>query len=145
VARRAIAWLLWWAGSWLAFQLLAGDWNRIEWVGGACVATVAATLADAIRTAARVEPRLPLAQLRALPSALAAVVVDFGLLVVALVRRRPGRYVVRELEPTAAAQQGPTVLVSGLSPNAFVVELDADRGTVLLHDLVPRRASERPA
>jgi hypothetical protein len=37
------------------------------------------------------------------------------------------------------------VLVAGYSPNAYVVDVDVDEGTVLLHDLVPWRRSEEPA
>jgi hypothetical protein len=31
------------------------------------------------------------------------------------------------------------------SPNAYVVDYDLERGTVLLHDLVPNEQSEAPA
>jgi hypothetical protein len=37
------------------------------------------------------------------------------------------------------------VLIAGWSPNAYVVDIDEESGTVLLHDLVPNRASEEPA
>jgi hypothetical protein len=144
VLRRLGAWTLWWVACWWSFQLLAGDWNRIEWIGGACVATVAATLAELVRWAAEVDGRPSLRPLRQLPSALGMVLVDFGLLVVALVRRRSGTYVARETE-TRGDEQAATVLVAGLSPNAYVVELDAERRTVLIHDVVSNRSSERPA
>jgi hypothetical protein len=144
VLRRVAAWTLWWIGCWWSLQLLAGDWNRIEWIGGACVATVAATIAELVRRAAGLETRPSLAPLRHLPSALAMVLVDFGLLVAALVRRRPGAYVARETE-AGRDEQAAIVLVAGLSPNAYVVDFDAERRTVLLHDVVPNRGSERPA
>jgi hypothetical protein len=85
------------------------------------------------------------------------VFVDFGILVAVLVRslatRRVvrGRYVTRPFEPgptttaAGAARRAWTVLLAGYSPNAYVVDIDVERGTVLLHDLVPYRRSEEPA
>jgi hypothetical protein len=151
VARRAVAWALWWAALWWAFVFLAGDWNRIEWIAAACVATVGATLAKGARALAGVRLGVPLERLLHVPSALAMVFVDFGILVAALVRslaRREvvrGRFVAREYQPGGSPHDAWTVLVAGLSPNAYVVNVDDERGVVLLHDLVPNRNSEKPA
>jgi len=142
VSRRIVAWTLGWVVSWWGFQLLAGDWNHIEWIGGAAVATVTATLAVLVRAVAHVPLPVSLAPLRSAGSAFAQVFVDFGILMLALPRRRAGRYVARE---TDAPDSALTVLVAGMSPNAYVVDLDPEAGTVLLHDLVPHRPSERPA
>jgi len=136
---------------WWLFVLLAGDWNRIEWLGAACAATVGATVAEIARTTTRLRPGVPPGRLARVPSALAMVVVDFGILTVALgrsvVRRRVvrGRYVVRASPQPDASHRAWTTLVAGFSPNAYVVDFDAERGTVLLHDLVPNRGSESPA
>jgi hypothetical protein len=143
--RRLAAWAIWWIVCWCTFQWLSGDWNAYEWIGGACVATVAATLAVILGAAARVEPPVVLGPLKGLPSALAMIFVDFGLLLVALVRRGPGAYVVRDAQHGGPGEQAMTVWVSGFSPNAYVVEIDEDRGTVLLHDVIPNRNSEKPA
>jgi hypothetical protein len=145
VPRRLLAFALWWVACWWAFQWFSGDWNRFEWIGGACVATVAATLAVLLGAAARVEPRPVLGPLKGLPSALGMVFVDFALLMAALVRRRAGTYVVRDSQHGGAGEQALSVFVAGFSPNAFVVEIDEERGTVLFHDLVPNRSSEKPA
>jgi hypothetical protein len=151
VARRAVAWGLRWAAFWWAFDFLAGDWNRIEWIAAACAATVGATLAEGARALAGVRLGLPLERLMHVPSALAMVFVDFGILVAALVRslaRRKvvrGRFVAREHEPGGSQHDAWTVLVAGLSPNAYVVDVDEERDVVLLHDLVARRSSEQPA
>jgi hypothetical protein len=143
VPDRLLAWLVWWIASWWAFQLLAGDWNRIEWIAGACVATVAATLAELMRTLAGLELKLRGERLLRLPSALLQVPVDFWRLVVALPRRTPGTYVARAPDPNAVGAEGETIVIAGFSPNAYVVDLEPD--AVLLHDLVPARDSERPA
>jgi hypothetical protein len=138
-----LAWALWWIACWWTFQLLAGDWNRFEWIGGACVATVAATLAELLRAFAEVDLRLRAERLLRVPSALLQVPVDFWRLLVALPRRTPGTYVAREPDPNAVGAEAETVVVGGFSPNAYVVDIEPD--AVLLHDLIPARESERPA
>lgn len=147
VLRRFGAWTLWWIGFWWGYLLLAGDWNPIEWVAGACVATVAATLAELLRASGRVPLGVSGEVLGQVPAALARVPVDFGILTLALLRRQTdrGRYVAREFESHGPVHAAWTVLVAGYSPNAYVVDVDEERGVVLLHDLVPSRASERPA
>ena len=151
------AWILWWLGLFWLWLLLTGDWNRIEVIGAACGAAVAATVAEIVRAAARASLGVPLGPLRALPGALAVVPVDFGILVWALVRSLVRRRVVRGAFVTRPIEAGPkttpagralrawTVFVAGFSPNAYVIEIDPDAETVLLHDLVPWRRSEKPA
>jgi hypothetical protein len=147
VRQRLGAWALWWVAFWWGFLLLAGDWNAIEWIAGSCVATVGATLAELLRASGRVPIGVSGAVLRRAPAALMRVPVDFGILTLSLLRRQTdgGRYVAREFEPHGQLHAAWTVLVAGYSPNAYVVDIDEERGVVLLHDLVPNRASERPA
>src|SRR4051794_18477627 len=138
VRRRVIAWCCWWAAFWWTWMLLVGEWNRIEWIAGACVATLAATLAETVHAFAGVRLGLPLERLARAPAALAMVFVDFGILAVALVRPGTGgRFVARDFEPGAAPRRAWTVLIAGFSPNAYVVDVDEERRVVLLHDLVP--------
>jgi hypothetical protein len=147
VQRRIGAWGLWWLFFWWGFMLLAGDWNRIEWIGGACIATVGATLAELVRANGRVSPGMHAASLRATPRALLQVPIDFWIVTRALLRGNlePGRYIAREFEPRGRAGRAWTILVAGWSPNAYVVDIDEEARTVLLHDLVPHRPSEEPA
>jgi len=61
-----------------------------------------------------------------------------------------GKLISRELERGAVAARGVgprawTVLLSSYSPNAYAIDVDPETRTVLLHDLVPHRRSERPA
>jgi hypothetical protein len=99
--------------------------------------------------------RIPLRDLASLPKALGMVFVDFGILVWALLvsvaRRRVvrGDFVSREVEGGSSVTRSMgsrawTVLVASYSPNAYVVDLDPETRQVLLHDLVPNRASEEP-
>ncbi len=152
---RALAWLLWWVPLFWLWLLLAGDWNRIEWIAAACAATVAATLAELARSAAGIGYRVPWRQVAASVAVPPVILADFGIVMWALVRSLVRREVVRgtfrarEFRSTddvrGASLRAWTVLAAGWSPNAFVVDIDAERDTVLLHDLVPWRRSEEPA
>lgn len=143
--RRLLAWALWWAASWWLWMLFVGDWNRIEWIGGACAATIVAVLAELARALGGVELRLPWRLLRHTPTAFAMIFVDFGILVAALVRRREGRFVVRDGAPAGDDEVAWVSYLATISPNGYVVDVDRERDIVLLHDLVEVRSSESPA
>jgi hypothetical protein len=126
-------------------------------LAGACVAAAAATVAECARAAAREEVRVSGRTLRDGAAVPVAVLADFGVLATALVRsavrRRVvrGEYVSREVDPgpkttpAGRARRAWLVLLAGYSPNSYLVDVDAETGTALLHDLVRRRASEEPA
>ena len=85
-------------------------------------------------------------------SALLVVFSDFGIVMWALVqsarRREIVRGVFRSHEDDDIGTPGVRTwrnLLANYSPNAYVVELEPERGLVLLHDLIPRRKSEEPA
>jgi len=157
VLRTVAAWVAWWVALFWLWMLLVGDWNHIEWIGGAAAAAVAATIAELARHFAGVSIEPSFARLKSAPQAWLVVFADFGIVMYALFRslaRREvvrGRYVVRATEAgekttsRGAAHRAWTVLVAGYSPNAYVVDIDPDDGTVLLHDLLPWRNSEEPA
>jgi hypothetical protein len=145
-----------WAATWLAlfwlWLLLAGDWNRIEIIAAACGAAVAATIAEIARSRAGVSPCVPLVWVGRAWSVPHQIVVDFGIITAALARSLVRRSVVRgefRAHPFPAREgQGVrawAVWAAQFSPNAYVIEVDADRELVLVHDLVPNRASEKPA
>jgi hypothetical protein len=157
VLRSAVAWVLWWVALFWLWMLLVGDWNHIEWIAGAAAATVASTVAELGRRLGGVSLELSPDRIGAAPKAWLAVFADFGILVYALfsslANRRVvrGSYVVRRTDggekttSRGVAHRAWTVLIAGYSPNAYVVDIDPDDGTVLLHDLIRRRASEEPA
>ena len=137
---------------WLAYQ---GEWNRIEWVAAACAATLAATLATSLALLGLLSFRIParaVADSRRVPL---QIVVDFGIVLVVLARRLSGRriagrFVTRSFESAgsgaiAAGDRAWRSVLGTYSPNAYVVEVDAARHAVLLHDLVENRKSEEPA
>jgi hypothetical protein len=153
--KHVVAWIGWWIALFWLWLLLVGQWNREEVVAAAIAATVAASLAELARVRTGFSARIPLGALADLPQALGMVVVDFGILVWALVvsvaRRRVvhGELYSRELtERSRADGTGPrawTTIVASYSPNAFVIDIDPQTRLVLLHDLVRHRASEEPA
>jgi multisubunit Na+/H+ antiporter MnhE subunit len=154
--KHLVPWLGWWLALFWFWLLLAGEWNRLELVAAAIAATIAATLAEFARARTGFAARLPRRAPADVPQVLGMVVVDFGILVWALVtsvaRRRivRGELVSRELErgPAAADGVGPrawTALAASYSPNAYVIDIDPESRRVLLHDLVPHSQSESPA
>jgi hypothetical protein len=153
--RGVLTYVVWWIALfwlWLAYQ---GEWNRIEWVAAAGAATLGAALATAIASLGLLRFRVParlLAEARHVP---VQVVLDFGIVTLALVRRLMGQrvegeFVVRSFESAgsgaqAAGDRAARAALATYSPNAYVVDIDPGSHTVLLHDLVPNRDSERPA
>jgi multisubunit Na+/H+ antiporter MnhE subunit len=154
--RHAVAWAAWWLALFWLWLLLAGDWNRIEWIAAACAATVAATVGELARASAGVRARVPLRWVARAWTVPAMVVVDFGILLLALgaslLRREVvrGSFRWRPFPGTAREARSPGVrawatLAATYSPNAYVIDIDPRRRRVLVHDLVPFRRSEEPA
>ncbi len=149
-------WVGWWLLLFWLWLLLAGEWDRTEWIAAAGAAAIGATLGEVARVRTRFAPLLPLRAFRDVPQVLLMVVVDFGIVVWALLASLVRRDVVRgafrshELETGGAHARGVglrawTEIAATYSPNAYVVEIEPERGLVLLHDLVPHPPSESPA
>lgn len=145
--RHVLPWLAGWLAFFWLWQLLAGEWNHIEWIAGAAAATIAATLGEVARSLGGLRPGVRAEWVAASRSVPFAVVTDFGILMWALVRRRRGVWVRRTLPPAfadRASGRAWLALAATYSPNAYVVDVDEDEGVVVLHDLVRSRSSERP-
>lgn len=148
--RHLRAWLVAYVVLWFGWHLLAGEWNHFEWIAATGAAAVAATVGEIARTRSGVRPRVPRAWLVRGWAAFLHVLVDFGIVMWALVRREPGAFRAHESDmagggSTAIGVRVWRTLLADYSPNAYVVDVDHETGLVLLHDLVPRRASEEPA
>lgn len=134
-----------WLAGWLAFfwlwLLLAGDWNRIEWIGAGSCAAVAATLGEIARTRAGVSIGIPWPAIAASWNALPRVFVDFAIVMWALPRRPAGRTHTRKTD--VRGSRAWTSYAANFSPNAYVIDIDDEQ--VTLHDLVMNRNSESPA
>jgi hypothetical protein len=143
--RLATGFLWWWVALLWLWLLVAGDWNRIELAAAASAATAGALLAASAQRLAGATVRPSPAPLRAAWSVPKAILVDLAILLRELVRRDgQGTFVVRRVDLADPPERAWTVLVAGYSPNAYVIDIDEDRGEALLHDLVPRRSSESP-
>ncbi|HET8528499.1 MAG TPA: hypothetical protein VFL60_06275 [Gaiellaceae bacterium] len=130
--------VLWWL-----WQALVGTWDHYDWLFAAAGALVAGAIGELAATRTKGRAPLPLAILASAPSALGMVVVDFGLVMYALVRRRRG--VVRETRfdhPDTFAFRAWATLVADWSPNAFVI--DVGDGKSVTHHLVPDDRSQSP-
>jgi multisubunit Na+/H+ antiporter MnhE subunit len=149
-----------WLVSWLAlfwlWMLLVGEWNHQEWIAAASAATVAATLGEIARSRAQVQARVPLRWIAKAASVPLMIVVDFGIVVWALVASAARREVVRGVfrshefpaggaDATSQGIRAWATVAATFSPNAYVVELEPERQLALVHDLVPYRRSEEPA
>ncbi|MBP0458761.1 hypothetical protein [Streptomyces montanisoli] len=157
-ARRAAGVVAWWCVLYLVWFAFSGEagWPVAGW--GAAAAAVATAAGRVVVARGLPAVRFRARWLTCVPSAAWQTVVDFGVITAVLARsiatgrRGPvGRFVHRDVDMRAAgAATGPAAvawvtLVSGYSPNAYVVDIDRDAGRVLLHDLRPLRASEEPA
>jgi hypothetical protein len=147
--------VLWWVGLFWWWFALQGEWNRIEWVAAACMATVGAGLGALVVSRDLLHFRVPLAAIRSAARVPLQVVIDFGIITVVLVRRLRGedvrgRFVARSFESRGrgAVRRGDVAwrtITAMYSPNALVVDADPEERIALFHDLVPNRASEEPA
>lgn len=144
--KHVAAFLLFFVALWWFWMLLVGEWNHTEWIAATAAAAVGAAIGEVARTRAAAAPGMPLRMLASVPSALGMVVVDFALVMWALLVRRPGAF-----RTTASDVAGDERLrawatyVATLSPNAYVLDFDPEAGTVLTHHLVPLQKSQEPA
>jgi hypothetical protein len=146
----AAHWLLRWGllmGLWL---VLTDTDKRPELIAGAIAAAIAATVAGLVVRSGRpktVGKSIELLRLgpRRLLRPLARLVVDTGILTVALLRRLAGRdergsfRVVRyrpERPRRSAAGRVATEIWGSLPPNRYVVGADEDEGVLMVHELV---------
>ena len=71
---------------------------------------------------------------------------DFAVVTLALARDRPtGAFREVDFQARSAGDRALVGLLGSIAPNAYVVDLDRDRGTAVLHELDPKRSrGERP-
>jgi hypothetical protein len=155
LSRRAVAWLAWWFLCFWLWLVYVGEWNRYAWVSGAVAASIGATAALVVHHLGLLRFRPAARPFLGAWRVPVQVVVDFGILVAALWRvlvlRREVRGVFRAKrvvaggdDPAASFRRAWKVVAATYSPNAYVVDVDPERDTVLLHDLVSHEPSERP-
>jgi multisubunit Na+/H+ antiporter MnhE subunit len=138
-ARRA--WLAWWPLLTVLWLVLADSRRLEEIIAGVVVGALGATASVIVRAQRdvilRPRPRCVLDALRTFgrwPR-------DLWALASALTSRPTGRIVEEPFEatgedPRSAARRALAVVGGTLAPNSIVVEIDADRGVLVRHDLV---------
>src|SRR5204863_9104734 len=130
---------------WALWLLYQGEWNAIEVWAAASAATLSLVVAVLVGRfalpTARVEWRSPVRPAR-IPW---LVVKEFGMVTAFLFQRGEGEF--RRLDfpaggarPAERGRRAFIVMATGYSPNSYVVDVDEDRGEVLVHVLrrVPR-------
>ncbi len=140
----------WWLAVFGLWMLLVGEWNETEWIAGAIASTLTTGVAELVWRASGLRVRIPARDLASAWTLPAIVLLDFGVVLWGLSRRARGTFVTRRLR--AASGSAPRRFgsrawrgyLATISPNAYPVDLDDERGEVLLHDLVPLRKSEEP-
>jgi multisubunit Na+/H+ antiporter MnhE subunit len=141
-------WLAWWAALAVVWLLLVDTLDPEEILVGAMAASVGATVAVAVhrRGYIRFWPRA--AWLREVPKLVRAVIVDCGLLAVALWRRLVCRQQLHGATIRVPFHHGGDngrdgarrALVNfavSLTPNSYVVDIDPEGDSLLVHQLVP--------
>jgi hypothetical protein len=153
-ARRVAAVFLWWCALWLLWFAYQGEWNPIEWVAAACAATLGSAVAAAVVWRGLLSASVPLGELRGVWKIPLQVVIDFGIITLALARTLAGRrvegsfvsrgYAAGGDDPASRGRRAFAQVTATYSPNAYVVHIDEELGEALVHDLVVHRPSEEP-
>jgi multisubunit Na+/H+ antiporter MnhE subunit len=145
---RVLLWFSWWVVFFVVYMLLAGVLVTAELILGAAAAALAASVAELVRVqdARQFRPRLRwvLRVYRLPPAILADCVVVFRALWRHVVRNEEVRGDFRAFRfPVAGSggrAAGRRVLLNAaisITPNTYVVGIDEDNETVLVHQLVP--------
>ncbi|MDX6543506.1 MAG: Na+/H+ ion antiporter subunit [Gaiellaceae bacterium] len=148
--RAVAAAAFWWILLLFLWLLFVGAFSKEALYAGAMAAALAVGLGALLGRQGlyryRLDYRLVL-RAGALPWYL---VRDFALIVLALLRGRPGGALVEYALPTKGGDQaaaGRRALVGALgsvAPNSYPVDVDAERGVVLMHVLDSDRAKGEP-
>lgn len=144
-----------WSPLFALWMLFTGEWTWQIAAWGAGLSLAAAVTGDAVARLGLPGVQGRWGWCRELGPAAAAVPVDFGIITRVLVRavisrtRKAGRFLSDDSTAgggnLAAGRRAWVELVATLSPNCYVVDVSPDSGRRLIHDLLPRRSSERPS
>ncbi len=146
--RQAAIWLFAWAASLIVWLALVDTLATQEVLAGALAAAVAATAVFIVRSQQLVRLRIKARWLVSLWRLPPRMVADTGIVLMAvlghLVRRRPlnGSYRrvpirVGSSDPGSVARRAALTAAGSFAPNTIVIRFDRERGTMLVHELVP--------
>jgi hypothetical protein len=151
----AVRWLLWSAGAMALWLALTVSTQLDQLMAGVAASALAGALVEAVRAQAGLALEASAFPWRAAPRQALRVVLDAGLLGVALwralVRREPveGQLQIAPLPiprrgPREAAIGSGSVYLGSLAPNTFVVGVDPEHQLVVYHQLVVRARDAPP-
>jgi multisubunit Na+/H+ antiporter MnhE subunit len=139
--RKAVAIVLAWAVLLGLWQLYVGQTTTQTTIAGAIAAALATVAAVLLARLGLYRFGLDPRRLRPAVALPWHLVRDFALVTLALTRGRP-RGDFREVDVPArtAGDRALAGLLGSIAPNAYVVDIDRDRGTASVHELDPKRA-----
>jgi len=155
--RRWIAATCWFSAFIALWALWVAQSTLANWVAAVVTALLAALAARWVASRGLHAYAFRIAWLRRLPGVAWQIVADFGIVTAALGRSiargsrdAAGGFVARELDtgrdtPLGATYRAFIAYAATWSPNSYVVDISLAEGARLNHDLVPHRASEKPA
>jgi multisubunit Na+/H+ antiporter MnhE subunit len=147
---RAKFFVAWWAALMGAWLLFTESLALAELLGGVVASAVAATLAEAVREQGYVRFAPRGRWVNHIPRVGAQILVDCWILGRALVTQLRGRRQIRgvmyrvpirygDQGSEASARRALLNFAVSITPNSYVVDLDEETSTALVHQLVPDR------
>lgn len=145
--RRVTVWLCWFGGLFVLWLLLVGNVQYAERIAGLAAAAIGATAVEVVRSQGLLRYRVERRWLWRGARQLLRVVPDFFHVLAVLPRRPRGAF--RTVPFPAGGERDVdhgrrawATLTASFAPSRLVIDLDRERGEALVHDLLPRAASE---
>ena len=137
--RKAATIVLWWAVLLGLWQLYVGQTTKQTTIAGVLAATIAVGAGALLARLGLYRFGLELRRLRRAATLPWDVVRDFGIVTLALTRGRPkGAFREVDVPARTAGDRALAGLLGSIAPNAYVIDVDRDRGRALLHELDPQ-------
>jgi hypothetical protein len=136
---RTVAWvILVWVALTAFWLLIQGEWNAIQLYAAASAATLSLVVGLGVRRWALPSARVEVRWLRRALWIPWQVVKEFGYVTLFLLRRGEGEfrtdsYPTGGARPAERGRRAFVALATGYSPNSYVVDVDRERGEVLVH------------
>lgn len=136
---RTVAWLiLVWVALAAFWLLIQGEWDAIQLYAAASAAALSLVVGIVLRRSALPSARVELRWLRRAVWIPWQVVKEFGYVTVFLLRRGKGEFRTVPFpaggaRPAERGRRAFVALATGYSPNSYVVDVDEERGEVLVH------------
>jgi multisubunit Na+/H+ antiporter MnhE subunit len=136
---RTVAWvILVWVALTAFWLLIQGEWNAIQLYAAASAATLSLVVGLGVRRWALPSARVEVRWLRRALWIPWHVVKEFGYVTLFLLRRGEGEFRTVSFptggaRPAERGRRAFVALATGYSPNSYVVDVDQERGEVLVH------------